>query len=152
MVKTLINIILFFFALAAWIIISISGEMLRDISGASKDSIQYIILLFIALAYVQWYLHRFLSPLQGIKKEDQILLQKMTLKKYKKGFFAGTIGLGYLSAVLYGVELLIRNGTKDTNFAIGAVFFILVGTIAKARYLTSILIDQLIKNGKKIET
>jgi hypothetical protein len=151
MMKTLTNIILFILALAAWIIISISGEMLRDISGVSKGSIQYLVSLFLALAYAQWYLHRLLSPLQRLKKEDRNLLKKLTLQKYKKSFFAGTIGLGYLLALVYGVELLIRRDNRDTNFAIGAIFFILVGTIAQARALTSILVDQLIKDRKNIE-
>ncbi len=151
MKKTIFSILLFAFAIVAWIIISMSGPIQRDLSGISNYSIQYLVALFFALAYVQWYIHRFLSPLQGMRKEDRTRLKEQASQKYKKGFFAGTIGFGYLLALIYGANFLQADIPKDTNFALGAIFFILVGTIARARDLTATLVDQLLKNQKKIE-
>ena len=82
------------------LIIGISGETLKHSTGLSNENIVYLVVFFVALSYSHWCLYWFISPLQHMAKEQRLLIKRLSHNSYKKGFFAGTVGLGYFLAFL----------------------------------------------------
>ena len=91
-----------------------------------------------------WLKRRFISPLQRVPKEQRDHMKRLSNRKYKKSFFKGTIGFGYFLGDLFAFSLL-DNSFTSRNCALGAIFFIIAGTVFKAQELTTILVEQLIK-------
>ena len=149
MKSKLLSIILVVLAICAVVIIGTSGIFLEENNETLNVNIMYLACFFIALIYLNWWLNRFLSPLQNLPKEQREHIKQLSHRNYKKSFFAGTIGFGYFLGILFAFDIL-RDLDTGTNYALGAVFFIIAGTVVKARELTAILVEQLI-NQKTIE-
>ena len=142
--KTVKYTLLILAACAAWGTIGISGSVREEVAGRTIDAVQYAVLLAVSLWYLQWSLDRFLLPLDSLSKLERRELLSACRSKHKAGFFAGIVGIGYLLAILYMLSLFSNHEamTEPPNFMVGAVFFIFLGTMAKARTLVRILAEE----------
>jgi len=139
--KTVANIICFFLALLACEVLSRTDETPAIATG----SIAYVVLMFVSLGYAQWYLQRSLSPLKCMTESQRQAIRSKAKTRHRNGFFRETIGLGYLLVALRAFCLLSPEQVHDApNFALGALFFVVIGTVAQSRAVVSVLVEELI--------
>ncbi len=141
--KTLRKTVLGVLAFVAWVVIGISGGVFRDRPAElSRSEVVYAGLLIASVIYFHWLCRAFLMPLSGLSKEQQAALLDHGLKNYRSGFFAGTIGLGYICLALYVFGFFADRPGKadDPNFVWVAIFFIGLGVLAQTRGLILSLI------------
>lgn len=129
------NILLGLLGFGAWIVIGISGDMIHERKvGLTTDGVVYVLLLTLSVIYFHWLFRLFVMPLYGLSKSERVDLSDRSKKHYSKGFFRGAIGLGYFCLALYVFALLMdMPGREPPNFALGAIFFIGLGTLAQVR-------------------
>ena len=148
--KIIKNTLLVIAAFAAWVTIGISGTIRAEIAGQPKDIIVYSISLILSLAYLQWSLTRFLTPLGSLPKSTRQHILSKSKHNYKAGFFKGTIGAGYFLVALYVFPWIVdaRYIDEAPNSVIGAVFLIVVGTMAHSRSLVKTLATEVINQDR----
>lgn len=137
-------------AFVAWVTIGISGTVRSEIAGQPKEIIEYSIFLILSLVYLQWSLHRFLTPLDLLPKPMRQHILSKSKHNYKAGFFKGTIGAGYFLAALYIFPWIVnaKYGDDTPNSVIGAVFLIVLGTMAHSRTLVKTLAVEVINQDR----
>lgn len=135
---------LVFTALASWLIIGMSGSMRELVVGRPMDALQYAVLLFAAVWYLQWALDRFLFPLDLLPKTERRQLLAACRSKKKAGSLEGITGVGHFLAILYILSLFLREHVNpdSPNLMTGAVFFMILGTMAEARTLLKIMVEE----------
>ena len=120
--------------LCAWLMISISNGMKTSpiTDKLFIDIIKYPILLILSVLYIQWLLGYFISPLGGLGKEKRDMILNESKKNYKK-FYRGTIGMGYFLIFMYVLGYFDRNVKPPMNFVNPAIFFIVLGVLARTK-------------------
>jgi len=149
--KILKNILLTCLGLAAWmwVQICISVPMPEKTWPLTAYSYVHSSLLICSVVYLHWALRTFLVPCQGLSKEQVLKLRRAINAKYAKGFLAGTIGLGYLLLILHTIAFLDRSVSPRPSFLSGAIFLIVLGTLAQSRAAIQYLCEAQAKDNKK---
>jgi hypothetical protein len=122
----------------AWVVIGIAGDLIRERGDPLiKTDFVYLLLLFLAVIYFHWLFRMFVMPLSRLPQSKRDALIDRATKKYRAGFFRGTVGFSYFLLCLYGFEYLVGSPMRSEapNFVLGAIFFIGLGVLAQARGL-----------------
>ena len=99
----------------------------------------YPIFLIAAVFFLQELFLRFVVPLQLFTVEEKKEVLSQARQYYSKGFFAGTIGMGYFFIALYVFDyfdfLLPSHDIVKAppNFVLAGIFFIAVGITVKIK-------------------
>jgi hypothetical protein len=137
-VKLARNIALGILGFGAWIVIGIAGDSTRERGETLiRADIVYLFLLFLAVIYFHWLFRVFVMPLSGLPESERVALIDPAMRRYRGGFFRGTVGFGYFLLCLYGLAYVVDTPERSEapNFALGALFFIGLGVLAQTRAL-----------------
>jgi hypothetical protein len=142
---TIKSTILFLAGLMSWLMIGMSGQMIKSTEPRTYGDITYAILLILSVIFLHWALRSFLIPINRVPDLHVPKLRAAVEKKYTKGFFAGVVGIGYLLLALHVFALLDRSVTIRPSHLHLALFFIALGVLAQARAASEYLCNALDK-------
>ena len=131
--------------LISWLLIGMSGHMIKSTEPRTYGDITYAMLLILSVIFLHWALRSFLIPINRVPNSHVPKLRAAVEKKYTKGFFAGVVGIGYLILALHVFALLDRAVTIRPSHLHLALFFIALGVLAQARAASEYLCDALEK-------
>ncbi len=103
----------------------------------------YPVLLFVSFGFIHYFLEKYIIPLDKISMQKKEEIIKNGNEYYKKGFFSGVVGLGYLMLFFYytsyfsSIESPIKAGIVPL-----ALFFVILGTMAKAKGILLFLVNE----------
>jgi len=126
------NIAFFLTGLAAWVIIVISDRKLEIDNWPVSEVYTFAALLLGSVIYLQWALRAYLVPRKQLSQHHAEKLQA-AISTYTKCHSAGCISTGYFFLALHTLSILNRATPIPPTFLSLALFFITLGTLAKAR-------------------
>lgn len=145
--KTIKYILIVIAGLTSWMMIGISGLMMKTDAPLVTDDYIYATMLILSVIYLHWVLRTYLIPLNKLSQDQAKWIRNETNNKYTKGLFAGSIGAGYILLAFHVIAFLDRNVAGKPSFLSLALFLITLGTFAQARAV----IEKLCEISTKIE-
>jgi NhaP-type Na+/H+ or K+/H+ antiporter len=145
--KTFKNIILCILFFISIVIISTSEELLKMEPKTFIDSLMCSFLILGSVGFLHWFVWHHFVPVSELPEKSKLKIKKESETFYKKSFFKGSIGVGYLMILLSSFAYLGSYSTNrkidpPDNLVIIGLVFIMIGISVKTHGILRYLIKE----------
>ena len=103
------------------------------------------VLVVLSVTLLHWLLERYITAVDLYTPSNRARLLHAAESNYRKGFFRGTVGIGYLLVFSYAMDIAGIGFHRESPSGVGYLFvgvvFIFLGIVARARGIILSLLE-----------